>query len=425
MNPRFPITVLLLAATNSAPAQSVVVRADRMLDVTTGRIMAHATVLVDRGRITAVNPASVPQGAKVIDLGDMTLMPGFIDAHVHLLMDDAGTYRMQLVTDNASHAALRGANNARTTLLAGFTTVRDLAQVNPALDLITVSLADASEREWIDAPHIVACGHALSPTGGHIDPAMHLGAAEGVMDLGPDYGIADGVDQVVHAVRYQIKHGAKVIKIGATAGVMSLEASVGAQQYSDAEMKAIVDEANMHGIPVAAHAHGTEGIKAAIRAGVAAIEHGPLLADEAIRMMKERGTYLVPTTGLSDLIAMDQLPPPVRAKAQDVLPKARASVSRAIQAGIKIALGTDAPLVPHGQNAKEFTALVARGMTPIDAIRAGTMNAAELLRVLDRGRIAEGLLADLVAVRGNPLENIRTLEDVRFVMKSGKVYKQP
>jgi imidazolonepropionase-like amidohydrolase len=415
----------LLVAANAALAQSVVVRADRMLDVTSGRIVPNATVVVQRGRIAAVNPASLPPGAKVIDLGDVTLMPGFIDAHVHLLMDDAATYRMQIVTDNASKSALRGANNARTTLLSGFTTVRDLGQVNPSLDLIVVSLADASEREWIDAPHIVASGHALSPTGGHIDPSMHIGAAEGFLELGPNYGIADGVDEVVKAVRYQIKHGAKVIKIGATAGVMSLEASVGAQQYSDAEMKAIVDEATMHGIPVAAHAHGTPGIKAAVRAGVASIEHGSLLDDEAIAMMKERGTFLVPTTALADLIALDQLPPPVRAKAEEVLPKARASVSRAIKAGVKIALGTDAPLVPHGQNAKEFTAMVARGMTPIDAIRAGTVNAAELLRVPDRGRIAEGLLADLVAVHGNPLENIRAVEDVRFVMKGGRVYKQP
>jgi imidazolonepropionase-like amidohydrolase len=410
---------------HSALAQSLVVRADRMLDVTTGRIVPHATVVVERGRIASVNPGSLPQGAKVLDLGDVTLLPGFIDAHVHLLMDDAAAYRLQLVTDNASKAALRGANSARATLLGGFTTVRDLGQLNPSLDLITVSLADASERDWIDAPHIVAAGHALSPTGGHIDPSMHVGAAEGFMELGPEYGIADGVDQVVRATRYQIKHGAKVIKISATAGVLSLEASVGAQQFSDAEMRAIVEEANRHGIPVAAHAHGTEGIKAAVRAGVASIEHGSLLDDEAIRLMKERGTFLVPTTALTDLMALDQFPPTVRAKAEDVLPRARESVGRAIRAGVKIALGTDAPLVPHGQNAKEFTAMVARGMTPIDAIRAGTVNAAELLRVNDRGRIAEGLLADLVAVRGNPLENIRALEDVRFVMKSGKVYKQP
>jgi imidazolonepropionase-like amidohydrolase len=221
----------------------------------------------------------------------------------------------------------------------------------------------------------------------------------------------------------QIKHGAKVIKISATAGVMSMGRRWARSKFSDAEMRAIVEEANRHGTPVAAHAHGTDGIKAAVRAGVASIEHGSLLDDEAISLMKERGTFLVPTTGLTDLMTLAQLPPPVRAKAEEVLPRARDGVSRAIRAGVRIALGTDAPLIPH-ENAKEFAALVARGMTPIEAIRAGTVNAAELLRVPDRGRIAPGLLADLVAVSGNPLENIRVLEDVRFVMKGGQVYKQ-
>jgi imidazolonepropionase-like amidohydrolase len=422
------LAALLLALgvlSHAIHAQSVVVRADRMLDVTTGQMVMPVAVVVEDGRIAAVNPPAVPPGASVINLGDVTLLPGLIDAHVHLLMDDAASYRMQLVTENASTKALRGANNARITLLAGFTTVRDLAQLSPARELIAVSLADAAEKGWIDAPHVVACGHALSVTGGHIDLSMHVGAAETILELGPEEGLADGIDQVVRAARYQIKHGAKVIKISATAGVMSMEASVGAQQYSDAEMRAIVEEANRHGIPVAAHAHGIDGIKAAVRAGVTSIEHGSLLDDEAIRLMKERGTFLVPTTALTDFIALAQLPPPVRAKAEEVLPKARDSLSRAIRAGVKVALGTDAPLLPHGQNAKEFTALVARGMAPIDAIRAGTVNAAELLRVPDRGRIAPGLLADLVAVPGNPLENIRVLEDVRFVMKGGRVYKQP
>jgi imidazolonepropionase-like amidohydrolase len=294
------------------------------------------------------------------------------------------------------------------------------------VELIAVALADASDQGWIAAPRIIAAGHALSITGGHIDLGMSLGAAEGVLELGYKQGIADGVDDVVRATRYQIKHGAKVIKIAATAGVMSLEESVGAQQYSDEEIRAIVAEATRHGIPVAAHAHGVEGIKAAVRAGVASIEHGSILDDEAIHMMKEHGTYLVPTTALSDLIDPDQVPPPVRAKAEHVLPLAQASLGRAIRAGVKIALGSDIPVfLRHGQNAKEFSALVARGMSPIEAIRAGTVNAADLLKVNDRGRIAEGLLADLVAVRGNPLENIRTLEDVRFVMKGGTIHKKP
>jgi len=200
---------------------------------------------------------------------------------------------------------------------------------------------------------------------------------------------------------------------------------VGAQQYSAAEMHAVVEEAARHGIPVAAHAHGTEGIKATVLAGVTSIEHGSMLNDEVIKLMKDRGTYLVPTTALVDLLPLEKYPPLVRAKAEHVLPLAVESVKRAIRAGVKIALGTDAPFVPHGQNAKEFMALVDRGMTPLEAVRAGTVNAADLLNVADRGHIAEGLLADLVAVPGNPLEDIHLLEDVRFVMKKGAIYKQP
>jgi imidazolonepropionase-like amidohydrolase len=237
--------------------------------------------------------------------------------------------------------------------------------------------------------------------------------------------MADGVDEVVKAVRYQIKHGAKVIKLIATAGVLSLEASVGAQQMTEAEMHAAVEEAARHGIKVAAHAHGIEGILAAVRAGVASIEHGSMINDEAIRMMKERGTFLVPTTALTDTIDLASMPLPVRLKAQDILPKARTNLRIAAQAGVKMALGTDAPLVPFGENAKEFGAMADRGLAVPESLRAGTMNAAELLGVTDRGELVAGKLADIVAVPGNPLENIRVTEKVVFVMKGGKVYRKP
>jgi imidazolonepropionase-like amidohydrolase len=226
-------------------------------------------------------------------------------------------------------------------------------------------------------------------------------------------------------VRYQIKHGAKVIKVCATAGVLSLEGPVGAQQLSEVELRTIVEEATRHGLKVAAHAHGAEGIIAAVKAGVASIEHGSILNDEAIRLMKERGTYLVPTTYLTQAIRLDSLPAPIRAKAEYILPRARQSLQLAIKSGVKIAFGTDAAVYPHGDNAKEFAALVERGMTPLEAIRTATVNAADLLGVNDRASIAPGLLADLVAVPGNPLENIRVLEDVRFVMKGGQIYKRP
>jgi imidazolonepropionase-like amidohydrolase len=254
---------------------------------------------------------------------------------------------------------------------------------------------------------------------------MHAGISTSLFRLGPELGIADGEAEVVKAVRHQIKRGARVIKISATAGVMSLEETVGAQQMTEAEMRAAVEEAARHGIKVAAHAHGIEGILAAIRAGVASIEHGSLVDDEAIRLMKERGTYLVPTTALTDTIDLTNAPHAVRHKAETVFPLARASLRKAAQAGVKIALGTDAPLVPFGDNAREFGALAERGLPAIEALRAGTINAAELLGVTDRGELAAGKLADIVAVPGNPLENIRATAQVVFVMKGGKVYRRP
>ncbi|MGB5160174.1 MAG: amidohydrolase family protein [Thermoanaerobaculia bacterium] len=416
------LTLFLLA--NAVLAEPIALRADRMLDVDSGRILSNSTVVVDGGRITAVNPAVVPSGAEVVELGDTTLMPGLIDTHVHLTGSDP-YFRNLVFSENSAAGALRGAANARTTLMAGFTTVRDLAQLHPTLDLITVALAEASEAGTIAAPHIIACGHALSITGGHIDPAMFVGSAEGVLELGPEFGIADGVDEVVKATRYQIKHGAKVIKISATAGVMSLEGSVGAQQYSEAEMLAVVEEAARHGIKVAAHAHGTEGINAAIRAGVASIEHGSLMDEESIQMMKERGTYLVPTAALADIMQLDGLPTPVREKAEYVMPLARENQRAAIAAGVKIAMGSDAPLVPHGENGREIITMVDLGMTPAEALRAATVNAADLLDTPDRGRIEAGMLADLIAVSGDPLQDIERVLDVQFVMKAGEIHLQP
>ena len=416
---------LAVASLAAASAQTTVVRAQRMLDVRSGRIISPAVLVVTGGMIEAVNPASPPRDAAVIDLGDVTLLPGFIDMHVHILLRDATSYRADLLGETGADAVLRSTTSARKMLLAGFTTVRDMAQIHFTPDLLAVSMARASDAGWIEAPRIVAAGHAISITGGHIDPEMHAGISTSLFHLGPEYGVSDGVDEVVKAVRYQIKHGARVIKISATAGVMSVEESAGAQQMTEAEMRAAVEEATRHGLKVAAHAHGTEGILAAVRAGVASIEHGSLINDEAIRLMKERGTYLVPTTALTDTINLASLPPAVRRKAESILPLARANFRTAALAGVKIALGTDAPLVPFGENAKEFGAMADRGLTSLEALRAGTLNAAELLGVSDRGDLAVGKFADIVAVPGNPLENIRSTEHVVFVMKGGRVYRRP
>ena len=393
----------------------IVLRAARMLDVQSGRIVSPAVVVIEKDRIKSVNPAAVPAGT-VVDLGDVTLLPGFIDMHTHLTFDIEGNWLHRAVTDTAGDLALRGARNARNTLLAGFTTVRDVG----SSDFVDVALMRAIDQDFIPGPRMFPAGHAIGITGGHCDTTGYI---PGVLEQGPETGVADGPETVLKAVRYQIKHGAKVIKVCATAGVLSLEGPVGAQQLSDIELRTIVEEAARHGVKVAAHAHGTEGIIAAIRAGVNSIEHGSMLNDEAIRLMKHHGTYLVPTTYLAQAIRLDALPPPIRAKAEFILPRARQSLELAIKSGVKIAFGTDAAVIPHGQNAKEFGVLVERGMTPIDAIRTATLNATNLLGVTDRGNIGPGLLADIVAVPGNPLDNIRAVEDVRFVMKGGQIFK--
>jgi len=417
--------VLVLALTGLTPtvadeAAPVVVQAARMLDVVSGELIAPARIVVERGRITAVNPDSLPAGAEVIDLGDLTLLPGLIDAHTHLSLQLGPGMQLQAVTRSTADRTIAAVGYAEKTLLAGFTTVRDLGSD----DFIDVALARASDAGTLAAPRIIPAGHVLSMTGGHGDAG---GFVPGILEDDFRTGLADGPDEVQKAARYQIKHGARVIKVMATAGVLSFEEAVGAQQYSAAELRAAVEEAARHGIPVAAHAHGAEGILAAVEAGVASIEHGSLINDEIIARMKEKGTYLVPTTYLAGAIRLDLLPPPIRAKAEWVLPRAAENLAKAIRAGVPIAFGTDAGVYPHGDNAREFGTLVEeRGMSPLAALRAATVNAADLLRVSDdRGQIAPGFLADLIAVAGNPLETIRTLEDVRFVMKGGVVYKGP
>lgn len=419
-----PILSLMLALSLPVSAETLVLSSARLLDVTTGRMSLDARVVVVNGKITGVNPTSVPADARSIDLGDRTLMPGLIDSHVHLTSSGAN-FREQILTENAAEAALRGAQSARVTLMAGFTTVRDLAQLIPSPTLIAVALADASKKGWIAAPRIITAGHALSITGGQIDPSMWVGTAEGILELGPEYGIADGLDEVVKATRYQIKYGAKVIKITATAGIMSQQDTIGVQQYSEKEMRAVVEEAARHGIRVAAHAMGAVGINAAIRAGAASIEHGWMLDDESIRLMKKNGTYLVPTSSMLSRISFDNMPSQARAKAEVVFPLARQSLIKAFRSGVKVAMGSDASMIPHGDNAAEIIAMVEFGMTPLRAIQAATIGAADLLGTPDRGRVEVGLLADLIAVDGNPLEDISTLSEVAFVMKGGKVYKQP
>jgi imidazolonepropionase-like amidohydrolase len=409
--------VVLCASTFAQPPAPLILRAARWLDVAAGQIRAQAVVVVQDGRITSVG-GEIPAGARTVDLGDVTLLPGLIDAHTHLTGDLEGDWVTRDVRELPADAALRGARNAKRTLEAGFTTVRNVA----AGGFADIALMKAIDAGLVPGPRMIASAHALGITGGHCDAT---GWAPGILEGGPEEGIVDGVDAAIRGVRYQIKHGARMIKICATAGVLSFDATVGAQQLSDDEIRAIVEETGRHGLKVAAHAHGTQGILAAVKAGVASIEHGSMLNDEIIALMKKKGTYLVPTAYLLTAMPLDLLPPPIAAKAKQIIPLAQESHRQAIKAGVKIAFGTDAAVDPHGVNAREFAVYVGYGMTPIEAIRTATSGAADLLGVGDRGTIAPGQLADLVAVPGDPLKDIKVIERVSFVMKGGVVVRGP
>jgi imidazolonepropionase-like amidohydrolase len=374
-----------------------------------------ATIVIEEGVIAAINPSSIPGGER-IELPGLTLLPGLIDAHTHLTYEIVPGWDVESVRWTQADFALRGVVNARKTLGVGFTTVRDLF----AYEFSDVALMRAIDRGWVDGPRMQVSGHALSITGGHCDVT---GFAPGVKELDYRSGVADGVDEVVKAVRYQIKHGATVIKICATAGVLSFGGPVGAQQYSFEELKAAADETHRHGLKIAAHAHGTEGIIASSEAGIDTIEHASVITKKAARVLKKNGTAVVPNLYLPQATDLEQLPPAIRAKFESIVPKFFESFRVALEYDLKIVFGTDSGVYPHGENARQFALNVQHGQSPIEAIRGATSYAADVLGIPDRGRITEGLLADLIAVDGNPLEDVSRLEDVQFVMKGGVVYK--
>ncbi len=396
-----------------------------MVDVEAGTLVEPGDVLVEAGRIVDVSPGAVPDGTVEVHLGDVTLLPGLMDMEVNLLMGGPDHESpLVAVQDDPAVKLLRAVANCRRTLRSGFTTVRNLGLfVQTGGILLDVALMKAVDRGWIDGPRIVPAGHAISPTGGHLEPTMFQALGPHVLPLTVEEGVADGVDQVRRAVRYQIKYGARLIKVCASGGIMSHTGPAGAQQYSREELATVVDEAHRAGLRVAAHAHGDDGIRTAIDVGIDCIEHGSLMSDETLQLMIDRGTFLVPTTYLADGMDVSRAAPELQAKAAEVFPKAKATVSRAIERGVKIASGTDAPAIPHGRNAKELIALVDRGMSPAQALRAATTVAADLIDVQDRGRLAPGLLADIIAVDGDPLADITATERVRFVMKDGEVFR--
>jgi imidazolonepropionase-like amidohydrolase len=409
----------------------IALRADRWVDISAGETRSPAVIVIEGNRIAAVNPAKVPRTAAEIDLGDVTLLPGLMDMELNFLIGGPGGPEglpnpMHGVQDDPVYRSLRGAVNARTTLHAGFTTVRNLGlMVKTGGYMLDVALQRAIDQGWHEGPRIVPAGHAITPYGGHLDPTVFQRLAPGIMPLSVAEGIANGVPEVRACVRYQIRHGAKVIKISASGGVMSHSTPPGSQQYSDEEFAAIADEAHRAGIRVAAHGVGDSAIRACIRAGVDCIEHGFLASDDTIKMMVEHGTFLVSTTYLTEALAIERAAPELQKKAAEVFPRAKAMLPKAIAAGVKIACGTDAPAIPHGQNAKELVALVDRGMKPIQALRAATVTSAELIERDDElGRLEPGFLADIIAVPGDPSDDIRATLDVRFVMKDGRVYKR-
>lgn len=408
---------------------TVVLKAARLIDGTGAAAVNNAVIVVTDNTITAVGPAgsvTVPANARMIDLGDVTLMPGLIDAHTHLigrvLGDPAGDNAA--VRDFESFAAIISVEHARATLMAGFTSVRNVGASGRFDDM---ALRKAIDEGWTPGPRMMTAGHSLGMRGGHCD---ENGFRPGMFDPGIEEGVADGPDQIRAAVRYQIKYGADVIKTCATGGVLSEGDAVGATQYTFEELKAMVDEAHKLERKVAAHAHGTEGIKLAVRAGVSSIEHGSFLDEEGARLMKERGTFLVPTLSAAEGVeraAKNGVLKGLRAeKALAAAAAVRRAIKLAVANNVPIAFGTDAGVVPHGTNAHEFELLVEwGGMSNMDAIVAGTMTAAKLLGWDKKvGSLTAGKWADIIAVTGDPLRNIENVQKVMFVMKNGVIYKE-
>jgi imidazolonepropionase-like amidohydrolase len=412
----------LLLSPGPAWGEDTVLHARRLLDVRSGRLVEDAVVLVADGHIRAAGARAtvpVPAGARWIELGDRTLLPGLFDMHVHLATGGPHGHKFaEDAFDGPPDGTLKAANNARVTLLAGFTTVRSAGDN----DFIDVALKKAIERGIAVGPRIIPAGYQISMTGGHGD---NTGWPPGVFEIGPEQGIADGPERLLRAVRYQIKHGAEVIKMMVSGGIGDIDRPLDVVQFSDEEMKTVVDEARRSQLKVMAHSHSLASTLHAVRAGVASIEHGSQLDDEAVRLMKERGTYLVPTPMLTEGDAYAGFPENMRAKMLEVKRRAGASLELAAHSGVKIAFGTDAGAVPHGQNATQFALLVAHGLSPLAALRAATLAAADLAGVTDRGALDPGLLADIVAAPGNPLADVRTLEHIDFVMKGGEIFRQP
>jgi imidazolonepropionase-like amidohydrolase len=409
---------------SAAPARQLI-HAGALIDGIAETPRREVTIVVEKERIVEVVPGYRQPGKdeQVIDLKSQTVLPGFIDMHVHLGVESSPQAYIERFTLNPADVALRAAHHARLTLRAGFTTVRNLGDHAN----VTVSLREAIRRGYVEGPRIFTAGKSLATTGGHADPSNGWAdLIEG--DPGPKEGVLNGAAESAKAVRQRYKDGADLIKITATGGVLSLARSPHNPQFTEEEIRAVVVAARDYDFPVAAHCHGAEGMKRAIRAGVNSIEHGTLMDDEVIQLMRQHGTYLVPTLSAGRFVAEKSkvdgyYPEVVRPKAAAIGPQIDGMFAKAAKAGIKIAFGTDAGVSPHGENGKEFVFMVENGMKPMDAIKAATVEAAKLLRRdSELGSVEAGKFADLVAVPRDPLVDISALLEVSFVMKAGAVF---
>ena len=417
-----------LATAAGAPGTAVPIalKAAHLFDSISGNLIDHGVVVISGNKIQSVGAdLKIPADAKVIDLGDATLLPGFIDAHVHLDSEMTSNYYLDAyegIMRFPAEQALHGARNAKVTLEAGVTTVRDLGST----DYISLGLRNAIRDGLIPGPRMLIANYAIGSTGGHADqdpyPPQRIAVA------GPIQGVCNGPDECREAVRYQIKYGADVIKFMPSGGVLSLSDPVDNAQLTQEEMNAIVTEAHNWGRKVAAHCHGDKAAKMAIAAGVDSIEHGSFLKDDTLLEMKRRHVYLVATlfAGFWANGHADTFPGPIAAKAHAAAAQAQLMFQHAVKLGVPLAMGTDAGVEPHGLNAREFSLMTENGLSAAQALIAGTANSAELLGLSDlTGTLAVGKLADIIAVAGNPLTDMQTTEHALFVMKEGSIYVSP
>ncbi|PYK75674.1 MAG: amidohydrolase [Verrucomicrobia bacterium] len=429
---RVLVILLSLGIATQAADQLIVLKAARLFDGKSNALLQNAVVIVQGDKIVdAGSNLPIPSGAQVIDLGDATLAPGFMDAHTHLTADFSGNYnerRLQQLDLNVSEQAIRATAFARATVEAGFTTVRDMgSRFVASHEFVDVALRNSINKGVIVGPRMLVATKGIGATGGHFDPTG--GFRDFLFGREPDYtdGIANSPDEIRKTVRFEVKNGADVIKAAVSGGVLSLGDEVDTPQLTPAEMTALVDESHRLRKRVAVHCHGDQAAREAIEAGVDSIEHGSFMKPETLTMMKKKGTFLTPTLMASEWIMskLDNYPPALQAKAKAATAARSEMFRNAVKMGIKISLGTDAAVYPHGQNAKEFKLMVDLGMSAIDALKSATSNDAELLGIGQKvGTLEKGKLADVIAMPGDPTSDITATERVSFVMKEGKIIRQ-